>query len=345
MVTRSMGPDTAARGIWSPLWQLSRPRTCLVGILAYTFGMEIAGGDWAPATVVGAVSMLLMPAIANLHNSYTDLAEDAKNLPGRVALVAAVGVGRLRRIVFLGLIVVVVGCAALGSAGLFVGLAGAGFLLSYSTPPFRAKARPVLGLLVFSMVVSVPFVLGVLTRTGEGGSDPELLRAASIWGGFLTLLFLAKGLVKNVPDYEGDLAAGVRTSASVMPSIAAAAHTAVVVTWLVYVAYPAVVFLTGAKPTLYIAAIWIPIAAWHVHRLMTTTDPGRLNNVLKWDMCITVGFEATLAILPRASAGALTTVALCLLLLALADVVGADSRAAIHLPEQINEDGLAGGTQ
>ncbi len=31
---------------------------------------------------------------------------------------------------------------------------------------------------------------------------------------FLTLWFMAKGTFKNVPDYDGDLAAGVRTSAT-----------------------------------------------------------------------------------------------------------------------------------
>ena len=31
---------------------------------------------------------------------------------------------------------------------------------------------------------------------------------------FLTLWFMAKGTFKNVPDYDGDLAAGIRTSAT-----------------------------------------------------------------------------------------------------------------------------------
>lgn len=317
---------------FTSLWQLARPRTCLVGVLSYVFGVELAHGEWNTETVLVGISMALMPAVANIHNSYTDVDEDAKNLPGRARLVSTVGMTQLRRMVFVGLFFVAAACSLLGWVALIVGVTGAALLLSYSAPPIRAKARPIAGLLVFSMVVSFPFFLGSITRPPSHGYNVDYIIDTASWFTFLTLLFIAKGFVKNVPDYEGDKASGVLTSASVMNSITRSAQVAKWVTWITFTIYPLIVMFTGSPNSFYIAALWTPIAAWHVSKLQRTTDPAELNTVLKWDMCITVGFLSTLALLPRCSEGATLAVILCLLVLVFADLVGADSRSSEHLP-------------
>lgn len=332
-------PSGARVGAGNALWQLSRPRTCLVGVLAFAFGVEVTGGPWGWGTASGAVAMFLVPVVANLHNSYTDLAEDARNLPGRLLLVKSIGVARLRATVYLGLALIVVLCAVMGWAPLFIAVVGVLLLMSYSAPPMRAKARPIAGLVVFSMVVSVPFLIGIVVGDDWWSARSPLTGAGMGWFGFVTALFLAKGCVKNVPDYRGDREVGVRTSASVMPGIRSAAVVAVVVTWVVYLSYPLVVAATGASSRLYLACPWGLFALWHVTRLLRSEEPGVLNAVLKWDMCVSVVFLAHLAILPRLSVAAVVAAALCLMVLLLSDLIGADSRASGHLPQRMRRRG------
>lgn len=325
-------------GVGNALWQLARPRTCLVGVLAFVFGVEITSGPWGWGTVAGAVAMFLVPVVANLHNSYTDLAEDARNLPGRLRLVDSVGVDRLRITVYGGLVLIVVLCALMGWVPLLIALAGAALLVSYSAPPLRAKARPIAGLIVFSMVVSVPFLVGVVVVDDWWRARSPLNGVTAVWFAFVTALFLAKGCVKNVPDYQGDRAVGLRTSASVMPGIRSAAVVAVVVTWAVYLSYPLAVAGTGASARLYLACPWGVVALWHVTRLLRSEDPSVLNGVLKWDMCVSVVLLAHLAVLPRLSAPAVTVAVACLALLVFSDLIGADSRASGHLPGALRRD-------
>ena len=331
----------AGRGgsIGGALWQLARPRTCLVGVLAYTFGVEITGGSWTATTVLGLFAMFLVPVVANLHNSYTDLAEDARNLPGRLRLVEAAGVRRIRLIVYVGLGVIVCICATMGWAPLLVGVIGALLLVSYSAPPVRAKARPVAGLIVFSMVVSVPFLIGSIVSVDWWAPRSPFNGIVAVWWVFVSCLFLAKGCVKNVPDYVGDSEAGIRTSATIMSGSRAAAVVAVAATWLVYLLFPLLVWATHAPQRLYLAVPWMLLAMWHVTRLLRGEDPSFLNSVLKWDMCITVVFLAHLAVLPRLSLPALGATLACLSVLLLTDLVGADSRSQKHLPNKSDQPG------
>jgi 4-hydroxybenzoate polyprenyltransferase len=142
---------------------------------------------------------------------------------------------------------------------------------------------------------------------------------------------MAKGLVKNVPDFHGDLAAGLRTSATVLGSPERAARVAVLGTWFVYLLLPLTVFLTGSPSSIFLLAPWIVVACWHVCRLLADGDVPRLNQVLKWDMVVSVVTLAALAVSPRASIPAIVVVSGSLVILAVADLVGADSRSPEHL--------------
>lgn len=314
------------------IWQLSRPRTCLVSSLAYAFGIEVVGGSWTEITWVGVIGALLIPAVANLHNALTDIAEDAENLPGRLALVHTLGARRIIRIVSIELAVIVLICALTSVLHLVIGIIGAILLLGYSAGPYRAKARPILGLVIFSMVVSVPFLLGA--TVGSSWLEPRDPRTltVTVWFVFLTLWFMVKGLVKNVPDYHGDLRAGLRTSATIMPSQRSAAVVAVVGTVCGYLLLVPAVVVTRGPAQMFIAAAWILIAAANVIRMPSASEPGVLNRILKVDMLISVGFLATLAVLSRFGIEAIAVVVGSLALLAACDLVGADSRSSRHLP-------------
>lgn len=304
----------------------------MVSVLAYTFGIEVAGGSWTPIAWLGIVAALLIPATANLHNALTDLAEDAENLPGRLALVHVLGSRNIVRIVGAGLAIAVLICAVTSVLHLAIGIVGAILLLAYSAGPIRAKARPILGLVVFSMVVSVPFLLGA--TVGSSWTEPRdpLTPTLGSWFAFLSLWFVVKGLVKNVPDYHGDRRAGLRTSATIMPSLRAAAAVAVAGTVGVYLLVIPVVIATHSPVQMFIAAAWIPIAAANVIRMLIESEPIGLNRILKVDLVISAGFLATPVVLSRFGFEAMAVVAGSAALLAVCDIVGADSRSSRHLP-------------
>ncbi|QPR31415.1 UbiA prenyltransferase family protein [Corynebacterium amycolatum] len=308
-----------------------------MGILAYGFGIELLGIHWRPAIIAGAVAMFIMPAVANLHNSYTDLEEDARNLPGRIALVNAVGVKNLKRMVRYGLALVIILCALIGWLALVLAVAGVLLLLSYSAPPLRLKARPFSGLLIFSFVIAYPFLIAVTAGETWVQWNSPLEERRWIWLAYLVLLFMAKGCVKNVPDYEGDLHAGIRNSATRFGSIQKASLFAVFATWICYSLFPLTVFLTQAPSNLYFAIPWALVAMLHVVRLLRSDSPVYLNSVLKWDMAVSVVFLAHLVVLVELSASAWTVALCCIFIIIFADAIGADSRASNHLPRQAAE--------
>lgn len=320
------------------LWQLSRPRTCLVGVLAFSFGFENTGASWHPDLWAGYLATFLISAVANVHNSYTDYAEDALNLPGRARLVSRLGIPTARAFVACGLVAIALLAWLIDWRLLVVALITNPLILSYSAHPVRAKARPFLGLLIFSMVVSVPYLYGALAAEAHGAAFSW--RRSLGWMVFLTILFFAKGLVKNVPDYEGDKTAGLRTSATVLPTRDAAARVAVAATWVAYLTYPAFIFLAGGNRSLLWVCLALPFTLWHVTRMGKDRDAAYLNSVLKWDMSMSVLFLALLSIFPTLSVASLLCATGCLLVLVTADLIGADSRAPAHLPPTASREGV-----
>ncbi|MDO4253587.1 MAG: UbiA family prenyltransferase [Kocuria sp.] len=312
-------------------WQLARPRTCLVSILAFTFGMEITGEAWGLRPGVGIAVTLLVPIVANLHNAYTDVAEDEANLPGRAALVRTAGLRRLRVAVRTGIGLIVVAGAYMGVSQLILAVSGSLLLIAYSAPPVRAKARPVLGLVIFSLVVAFPFIAGaIVTHSWWEWRTPWTVTTMG-WFACLVIFFVAKGLVKNVPDFHGDTAAGLRTSATVMGTPRRAAQVAIIGTWIAYWLLPVAVYLTDAPRLMYLIVPWAVVAVWHVTRLVKSDLPSYLNGVLKWDMVVSVVTLSILALTPRTSPVAIATVSGCVLILVAADLIGRDSRAPEHL--------------
>jgi flagellar biogenesis protein FliO len=123
----------------------------------------------------------------------------------------------------------------------------------------------------------------------------------------------------------------LRTSATVLGTPERAARVAVVGTWFVYLLLPVIVFVTGSPSSIFLLTPWIVVACWHVSRLLADRDVPRLNQVLKWDMVVSVVTLAALAVSARASVPAIVVVCGSLVVLAVADLVGADSRAPQHL--------------
>jgi 4-hydroxybenzoate polyprenyltransferase len=295
---------------------LGRPRTCVPGLLAFALGYSYTAAPASARMVLGACLALSVGFSANLHNVATDLYEDSRNLPGRVVLLAKLGSRPLIQACRWLSVAMIAGAVSLGAYfAVFMGLAVVG-LHQYSSPPVRSKGRPILGLWVFAQAVVFPFLFGWTTAPGRmletllaamtaplrGVAPPPAAAAWQSWRYlamwfFLTLWFMAKGTFKNVPDYEGDLAAGIRTSATTCRSRRAAALVAAGSTALAYASLVLLVVL-GLEPSRVVLALaWLVPVVINCVRLVRADDAVAGNAILRVDMLISSGFIATLLLL------------------------------------------------
>jgi 4-hydroxybenzoate polyprenyltransferase len=305
------------------LFHLSRPRTWPASLLTYALGAHFAGADLSWRVVVGGVVSMLIVLAANVLNAFSDLDEDARNLPGRVYLVAQLGYASLFRV---GLattaLLFVLGASVSGAFFVTVLFAALG-LAQYSFPPVRAKERPILGLLVFAQALGFPLILGWYAASDSAaGLDRELL---GMWV-FLTVLWIAKGMFKNVPDFYGDVAAGITTSATVFGSWRRAAIVAAGGTFLAYGLYAAEVAAGYLPGRAALALVWLPVSLWSCRRLIEVDDPAAGNAVLKLDMIISCCLLASIVLLVAPTPTTALAAGVSVLLFLLADLFRLDSR-------------------
>lgn len=328
---------------------LGRPRTCVPGLLAYALGYSYTGAAPSFRVVLGAALSLAIGFSANLHNTATDLQEDSHNLPGRVFLVSKVGYDALLRVCrWLGAAMLLGGVLLGAHFAVFMALAVAG-LHQYSAPPVRSKGRPLLGLWVFAQAVVFPFLFGWTTAPGDmlstllrslsspwlGHAPPaeaalESYRYLGMWF-FLTLWFMAKGTFKNVPDFEGDRAAGVRTSATVFGTRRSAALVSTAVTIAAYTALSGLVALGFEKPRVLLALLWLVPVTWNAVQLIRADASAHSNRLLKTDMLLSSGFIASLLLLVATTWMSVAFVLAGAFLLFGSDLFGLDSRREAHV--------------
>lgn len=329
------------------LIMLGRPRTCAPGMLAYALGYSYTGAPFSYRMVLGALLAFGVGVSANLHNTSTDLEEDSRNLPGRILMLAKLGQRPLLTSTSLLAAFMMLGAILLGPYfAVFMALALLG-MHQYSAPPVRSKGRPLLGLWVFAQAVVFPFLFGWTTAPGRmlqtlliaifapltGAPRPPPLEAMqsfrylAMWA-FLTLWFMAKGLFKNVPDFSGDRAAGVRTSATVCSSRRTAALVAAWATVLAYglIAVPVALGLEDTR--VLFALAWIVPVGWNAVRLVRADDGAKANKVLKTDMLLSVGFIGTLLLLVAPRHESLVVAIAAAVVFFGSDLLGLDSRRA-----------------
>ena len=194
-----------------PLLRLLRPLNLVLSLVGIAVGGILAAGSEALAApalqslMLAMVSGALVGAASNAHNDVVDVEIDRRNRPDRPvasgavspelatsiwAVLSGLGVG-LGAVVSLG-----VGAVALGSVVL---------LWLYST---RLKGAPLWGNLVVSFVIALALVYGAVA---VGPITPTVL----VGVGMTFLITLAREIVKDVEDVEGDAAEGARTLAVV----------------------------------------------------------------------------------------------------------------------------------
>ncbi|SFP01580.1 ubiquinone/menaquinone biosynthesis methyltransferases [Amycolatopsis arida] len=322
---------------------LGRPRTCVPGVVAFLLGYGYVADPASWRVPVLATIAFVAGLVANLYNAYTDLDEDCRNLPGRVWLVYQLGARRLRDATAWLSAAVVLLAFPFGAPFVVFTVVGLVLVAQYSLPPLRLKAHPVPGLLAFSWAVVGPFLIGYFGATGEV-RWPEPAPLAMLL--FLLVWFVAKGMFKNVPDFYGDRAAGLRTSATVFGSWRAAALATTAVTTAGYLSLPVLVALGASPPRVLWALPWAVLAVLQCARLVRADDPATGNEILRRDMLVSSGFLATVLLLQLPHWASVATVVACGLVLHGSGKLGMDSRrrtdgAASNVPAGSPPDGTS----
>jgi 4-hydroxybenzoate polyprenyltransferase len=172
----------------------------------------------------------------NLLNAYTDQEEDLINLPHRVAMLDRVGEKNL-----IAVTVALYGAATLLTLtmpfwykGIYI--ISAFDAIVYSLPPLRLKGGPISSLVSFAGAVFLPAV-GAWTLEKDIASTPPVIL-------LLGYIFLTYCTLKNIPDYDGDRLAGLRTSATIFSTKKEASYAA---TALLLSPYPLLVALTSLR--------------------------------------------------------------------------------------------------
>lgn len=327
---------------------LGRPRTCVPNLLAYALGFSYTGAPASLKTVAGALLACCIGFAANVHNAAVELEEDSRNLPGRVWLIAKCGHHRVMlfwRILIAAMMLTAIWLGLYFAIFMAIAIAG---LHQYSAPPVRSKGRPLLGLWVFAQTVVFPFLFGWTTEPGRmletliasigsallGSAAPPAaaahtsFRYLGMWF-FLTVWFMAKGAFKNVPDFEGDRAAGVRTSATECGTQRRAANVAGLATVLAYLTLVPLVALGLEAPRALFALLWLVPVAMNCQRLVRARDGREANTVLRADMRLSTAFLATLLFLIAPTAPSLVMIGVAAAMLVLSDLLGLDSRREV----------------
>lgn len=315
----------------SPAWRLgqflafSRPRTAIPGMLGFYLASVVAGQVAPSDLVVGMVISYHIAVIANLYNIYTDVAEDNENIPTRVYALGLYGRDRLLRHTHL-LTAFIFALSLLVNpyfaALTFLALIGC---QQYSFRPMRMKARARLGILYFANAVAYPYASAVLASDLKLHvlTDNKKYCALAF---YLFVWFCAKGLTKNVPDYEGDKRVHVTTSATLSATRRRAAMNAAVATVLVYAAVVVPVAFGFLAPKYLIALIWLPVACFQSWRLVHTVDQKSSNDMLRDDMFVSVGYLSTLIMIEHISVVAVAVVVGGFAIMLLTDRLGLDTR-------------------
>lgn len=320
------GIDAPASWRLSQFLAFSRPRTCVAGMLAFYFASVIGGKVSWSALIVGMVVSYHIAAIANLYNIYTDIVEDNENIPLRVFQLGRYGRNRLLRhthvlataVLLLSLLVnwyfaaltllALVGCQ------------------QYSFRPLRMKARPRIGILYFANAVAYPYASAALASSEKLHVlvKPEYCALAI----YLFFWFCAKGLIKNVPDYDGDKRVNVTTSATLSASRFRAAMIAAVANVSVYAAVVIPVVSGIVEPKYLLALVWLPVACRQAWRLVQASDQQSWNDMLRDDMLVSVGFLSTLIMIDRVSIMSVAVICTGFAIMLLSDQLGLDTRRA-----------------
>lgn len=327
-----------------------RPRTAIPGVLAFALGVAYVQDEFSMRAAAIAFLMFMCAFLANMLNTWTDVEEDIRNLPGRVYLLSAYGFRELKWTTHAICVLMLAVAATLGLPALIGMLCCMFVIYQYSVRPVLAKKRPIVGLIMFSQAVLLPFLMGSVVEpdaafvfviwdyiTGHA-TVPEAQRAVRFLGmaGFLFVWFVAKGMYKNIPDYHGDRDAGVRTSASVFPTRRSAALAAAAATIAAYLLLVPLILLGYEEPVVALSLLWLVPVSWNCCRLVRADSTAMSNQCLGLDMIISTGFVATLLCLVQPAVHSFVLIALGFVIIIASDLLKIDTRRRDDVAHEAN---------
>lgn len=261
------------------LYKLSRPLSTLTGVLATLLGGYVAGtGEWLNIALAGLTTLFVSSA-ANAWNDYQDVEIDRINQPnrplpsGRVPLRTAL----IFSLVLAGLSLVV---AAFISWPAFAITALSNVILYlYSV---RLKSTVILGNVTVAFISALSTVFG---GVAAGNVVPSLWLGAVIGSGIL-----AREMLKDLADYDGDKAKGVKTFATVYGREAAAIASRVLLTISsVVMVLP---YFFGGYSLFYLLIVLFGVIPVGLYVLVGTSparsgpELERRSQILKWDFLV-----------------------------------------------------------
>ncbi|MFJ4654363.1 UbiA family prenyltransferase [Nocardia sp. NPDC088792] len=293
-------------------------------MLAFGLSCKLLGQAIDADVLIGLVITFLYSAVANLFNGYSDVAEDNENLPARLYLLGLFGRQRLLRSAYAVCAIMLALAALVGPVFLALTVICVLIAHQYSLPPFRVKERPVLSIGLFALDVAFPFLMApAVAKHGPAivGNWQFILMAA-----YLFVWFVAKGLVKNLPDYHGDRNAGLKTSATIHSTRRRAAVAAAAATIAVYLG-PVFLVASGHFADKYLLTlVWFPVVCVQAARMILRADSQSANNMLRFDMVVSTGYLSTWVLVADPSLSSISLVAGSLIVIFLMDALKLDTR-------------------
>ncbi len=228
--------------------EASRPLNSFMMGLAVVVGAAIAGasGEDLARILAGALVGVLYTAASMIDNDIVDMEIDRINRPER-----PIPSGRLPLKTAQACIVVLVVAGAvvasyLGSLILVASLVAVGLAMAYNR---WGKPRGLVGNVMVAGIVAFPIVYGALVVD-------RLTPTTLVFASMVFLSTVAREIVKDIADIEGDKAAGARTF-PVTHGSKTAARVAAILYLLAVALSPLPVLLDAVNPPVYIGLVSI----------------------------------------------------------------------------------------
>jgi geranylgeranylglycerol-phosphate geranylgeranyltransferase len=254
-------------------WLLARPNNLAIAFPAIFLGGFVSGGvpRWTPL-LLASLSGVMIGAGANAINDYYDLEIDRINKPNRPLPAGLLTRGEARVFAGLSFAAGILTAAFVNLPCFLVSLAAAVLLVLYSR---SLKKTVLLGNLTVAFMLGLALVFGGLAVGG--------IRIPVVVGIFSFLYNLAREILKDVDDMEGDRSQGAVTFPIRYGIRASLVLTTAVL--LLLAAATAVPYLLGwfSKTYLWIVAVGVDgVIVWITASMWRRPEPEHLGRLAVW---------------------------------------------------------------
>ena len=297
--------------------KMGRPRTWTFAVVSYLFGYMSTSSPVLWQVALGSLIFALGTAATNLINAYTDIEEDSVNLPLRAGMIKSFGRENLTKLIIVIYPIILLLSAPFGLTFLLViGLAVLDSI-GYSLPPLRFKRHPAAALISFSGAVALSFV-GGLVAAGSSILDPLLL----LLGSFM----FAYGTVKNIPDIQGDVKAGLKTTATLSTSIRRTVRISTLLLLVPYVALLGMIMLNVLNSIYLVDFVFLPFLIYWARGNNETSDSAAQESLHSFGFVYAVSFILSNMVITHPSQTSLLISILSMSFIAIITKAGIDSR-------------------